>query len=222
MSAARLDEKKFIDILLAVELFVFRYISVCKQHPSPIYEVYNSEAENIRGNLTAYSTAVLRTRLRHLIDLRASDERFVESLNSNLQYGDNNSVNREIRHLITTLESYRRSADRSDRTLKPDTMVVYEVANTTIEHIYSQKSDAVNRDAALETVKNHLGNITVMSAPDNSTLGSPAFVKKQQEYAKSSVGLTSELSLLGGWDLAAYETRRERIAKLALTVFAVR
>lgn len=221
MSATQLSEAKFSEIVVLLELFVFRYISVCKQHPSPIYAIYNSESEKIRSNSQGYSVDGLRKRLRELIELKAGDVRFVESLSTNLQYSDNTAVNRELRHFLTTLESFRRSIDRKDRKLKPDTMIVHEISNTTIEHIYSRTSSGKLIDPAMESVKDYLGNLTVMSGSDNSTLGSPSFSIKKKEFAKSPIGLTSELAQSASWGKQEFDIRVKRINDLALKLYSL-
>lgn len=221
LSAVYLGERKFSEVVHLIEKFAFRYITICGAHPSPVYAPYNEEALRMRSEGSAYSIASLQTRLATLINARASDAHFIELLHAKLQYSDNSSNNRIIRHFLSTIESYKRSADRGDARLTANKMTVFDVMATTIEHIYNRNTQASLQNPALETIKNALANLTLMAANDNSILGSPPFAVKKLEYLKSEVGITRDLNNYADWTLMQFEDRVAALNNLALKVFSL-
>lgn len=221
LSAVYLGERKFSEVVHLIEKFAFRYITICGAHPSPVYAPYNEEAQRMRSEGPAYSVASLQARLATLINNRATDASFIELIHAKLQYSDNNSNNRIIRHFLSTLESYKRSYDRGDARLVANEMTVFDLTATTIEHIYNRNTQASLQDPELESIKNGLVNLTIMAANDNSILGSPAFAVKKPEYAQSQVGLTRDLANYSDWTLTETQDRATQLNNLALRVFSL-
>jgi hypothetical protein len=204
-----------------IEKFAFRYITICGAHPSPIYAPYNEEALRMRSEGPAYSVASLQARLATLINARAADVNFIELLHAKLQYSDNSSNNRIIRHFLSTIESYKRSYDRNDAKLTANEMIVFDVSLTTIEHIYNRNTQVSLQNTELEPIKNSLVNLTLMAANDNSILGSPPFVDKRPEYLQSQVGITRDLASYADWTLVETQSRAVQLNNLALKVFSL-
>ena len=223
MSAYRLGEKKFIEIVRFLERFVFRYINITGAHPGPIYGSYYAESVEIRHIGAAYLTDSLRQKLKSLIEKRAPDQQFLDALAARLQYSDDSSRNRLIKHFLTTLETYHASADQGKvgKKLKPNIMTVFDLASTTLEHIYPQNATATSQDAALESLKSRIGNLTVLAASDNSQLGNVAFVAKKAVFSKSSVTLNREIAKQINWTQKSLENREKRLCDLALKVFGL-
>lgn len=221
LSAVYLGERKFCEVVHLIEKFAFRYITICGAHPSPIYAPYNEEALRMRSEGPAYSVASLQARLATLINARAADVNFIELLHAKLQYSDNSSNNRIIRHFLSTIESYKRSYDRNDAKLTANEMIVFDVSLTTIEHIYNRNTQVSLQNTELEPIKNSLVNLTLMAANDNSILGSPPFVDKRPEYLQSQVGITRDLASYADWTLVETQSRAVQLNNLALKVFSL-
>lgn len=220
LSAAKLGERSFIEVVNLVERFVFRYITIVGAHPGPLYVPYNEEAKEMRLKLSNYNTESLRRRLVDLQTTRANDATFQSNLLAKLEFSDNNARNREIRHFLTTLESYRTWYERGARgRLEPDKLVMYDVANTTLEHIYPQNAAAIDSDHALESWKNSIGNLTILSSTENSRIGNGNFASKKVAYSESGIGLTRQLAQSATWTVAELTTRQQRIAEMALGIF---
>lgn len=223
MAAVKLGEKKFRELLWFLERFVFRYINITGAHPGPIYGPYYAESVEMRKSPTMYSTDTLRQKLKSLIEKRAPDQQFIEALKARLQYSDDAARNRLIKHFLTTIEAYRASADKahSGKKLKPSTMTVFDLASTTLEHIYPQNAPVSSQDPALELSKSRLGNLTVLAGADNSQLGNAAFSAKKALFASSGVTMNRELSKLPAWSQKSLEAREKRIGDLAVSVFSL-
>ena len=98
-------------------------------------------------------------------------------------------------------------------------MAIFDLSSTTIEHIYPQKAQTGHVDAELELVKNRLGNLSVLSAGDNTSIGNENFQKKRKEFGKSSVALNRELAKLKSWNVRNFEIREATLCDMAVTIF---
>lgn len=67
-----------------------------------------------------------------------------------------------------------------------------------------------------------LGNLALMSAKINSTVGNDGFSAKKGAYKKSSFHFTKMLSDFDNWDKTAIERRQKEMAKIAVKVWAVK
>ena len=221
LSACTLGEKKFIQVVRLLERFVFRYITVVGAHPSPLYGPYNSQAKAMRDSGGSYNVNTkLKSELSKLLIQRAPDDAFRANLIAKFEYSDNNQRNREIRHFLSTLESYRRWVERgAKKTPTPDTMTVFDVAATTIEHIYPATAD--KKVASMEKLKNRLGNLTIMAESDNTVIGNAEFALKKTEFANSSVGLTKRLAKFKAWNATNLKLREKELIQLAIAVFKI-
>jgi hypothetical protein len=67
-----------------------------------------------------------------------------------------------------------------------------------------------------------LGNLALMSAKINSTIGNDGFTAKKNVYKKSSFHFTKMLNDFNKWDKTAIENRQKEMAKIAVKVWAVK
>lgn len=61
-----------------------------------------------------------------------------------------------------------------------------------------------------------LGNMAIMAARLNSTIGNGSFVEKQKEYAKSDFHFTNSIAKFGSWTKSDIESRQSEMAALAV------
>jgi hypothetical protein len=165
----------------------------------------------------------LKSELAVLVATRAPDATFQANLLAKFEYSDNTSRNREIRHFISTLESFRRWYERGTKrnSPTPDKMTVFHVAATTLEHIYPATADLADHDPVMEPLKNRLANLTIMAGSDNSVIGNASFAVKKVEFARSSVGLTQRLNLFTNWTEIEFNLRENELIQMALAVFKI-
>jgi hypothetical protein len=224
LSAVKIGEAKFTQDVRLLERLVFRYITIVGAHPSPLYGPYYAEAKRMRDRPRTYQVRSLHNQLAALIAARAPDHSFGTNLVAKLEYSDNTVRKREIRHFLSTLESYRRWYERGPRRRyppTPDTMTVFDVAAITLEHIYPDNTPAGHQDSAMELVKHCLANLTIMAASDNSVIGNANFAAKKAEFARSGVGLTRRLDSFANWTTAEFQTRENELVQMALAVFNI-
>lgn len=89
-----------------------------------------------------------------------------------------------------------------------------------LEHIYPQKPAEGRRWANHSAVLNRLGNLTLLSAPLNTSIQNSDFsVKKEKAYVKSDLLITQALDGYASWDMEAIETRQIDLAATAINVW---
>lgn len=95
-----------------------------------------------------------------------------------------------------------------------------------LEHVLPiTLSDTWSKDWNADDAKAYqrrLGNMAIMAAKVNSTIGNEEFAKKKIELAKSSFGFTKMIGDYDKWDKAAIESRQAAMAEVAAKVWSVR
>jgi hypothetical protein len=213
------DEQKFSEMVVLIERFVFRYITIIKARPSRLADKYYQHAKALRNTSVTYNLADLEQDLRALINAEADDSLFLRRLDEVFDYGES-SRRKIIRHFLTTIEDCYDWLSRGG-TGKPDPLKtrVWDLDQNTIEHIYPQ--NPAIRIPALETVKNRIGNLSFWGAGENNAAANDPFTSKKSRYASSTVKLNNELSSLPDWDYTSYEHRRDQLLQRALKVFKI-
>jgi hypothetical protein len=100
-----------------------------------------------------------------------------------------------------------------------DKSMIFDFANTTLEHIYPQSPKAGEKNASLEKVKHEIGNLTIFGPGDNDGLGNKSFADKLDVLKNSKLRLTREVGANTNWTSALVNTRTERLVQMALKVF---
>lgn len=215
------DEKKFAELVHALELFAFRYKNICNAHATPAAKAYYAECVRLRALQDGQPPgwASLLQDLRKLVDGRAGDALFRSQLAERLDYRYGGS-RANIRELLTVLEEYGAWL-RSGATGQPspDTTSVFDLSQVTIEHVYPQNPAVA--DPVLHPHRNRLGNLSFWSPSDNTTAAALDFAAKKPLYAASSTRLNQDLGALQAWDLAALEQREAELIDEAVMLFRV-
>ena len=215
-----LSEDQFVEVVQILELFVFRYVIICRNHAGKLEEPYYNHCQQIRQQTENYSVEDLRNDLTELIAEDASDSLFGNSLVERLTYSDSGPVPRRILHFLSTLEDYRSWYDNGHQGRpRPTTTSVFDIPALQVEHIYPQNAEIMNED--LEPLKHDLGNLSFWSADDNKAANNADFPQKKTMYAKSSVSLNRDLANLDIWDQKALQKRRKQLVDMAVKIFTI-
>ena len=145
-----LSEDQFAEIVQILELFIFRYVTICKAHAGKLAETYYDHCQQIRQQAENYSVEDLRNNLKELIAEDASDSLFGNNLVERLMYSKSAPVSRRILHFLSTLEDYRSWYDRGHQS-RPKPTSVFDISSLEVEHIYPQKAKIINDE--LEPLK---------------------------------------------------------------------
>lgn len=221
LAASYLDHKIFSEIVQLLEKSFFRYKTICNQHATPLKKIYCDESLAIRQSLHSYDVRSLKRKLQNLINTKASDNIFKNSL-ATLEYKESGSgSNKALKYFLMTVEYYYEWY-RSGAVGNPgcfDKSRVYDFAGTSIEHIYPQRVQESSKILKLEPLKNTLGNLTILDPKQNSTGGNDDFNSKQNIYLSSSVLMTREIAKNANWTETEIKAHNDLLINIALKIF---
>jgi len=124
------------------------------------------------------------------------------------------------RYYLRCLEVGIASTDECEKVPNKDTMRV------NLEHVLPLTLGADWQDTWVaddaRAYQRRLGNLALMSARINSTVGNEGFSAKKVQYKKSSFHFTKMLSDFFTWDKTSIEERQKQMAKIAVKVWAVK
>ena len=104
LAAVKLGEKKFSLLVHKLELFMFRYKTICGNSHQNLSTIFTIEAREIREDATRYSINNLLNQLKELLSEKANDETFSIQL-ENLKYNTSGN-NKILRYFFSTLCDY--------------------------------------------------------------------------------------------------------------------
>ena len=213
-----LSEEHFAEVVQMLELFIFRYVSICKVHPGRLAETYYRHCRAIREHGENYPVDSLRNDLRELMAEDASDSFFRTSLAEMLVYSKSRSP--KILHFLSTIEDYRRWYDNGCQGRpRPNTTRVFDISSLQVEHIYPQNATMVNDE--LELLIHDLGNLSFWNGDDNIAASNAEFSQKKPIYDRSGISLNRDLANLDAWNLQELEDRRNKLVDMAVKIFTI-
>lgn len=219
VSASLLNHTQFAEIVHMVEKIFFRYKLICNQHVTALKEVYYDEAATIRRNPSTYNVNSLKTKLNSLIDSKAGNISFKSYLEG-LVYipGGNNKV---LRYFLLTIEYYYECYKHNGVGSRScvDKSRIYDLADTSIEHIYPRNASLADQIPDIEPLKNTLGNLCIMDPEQNSTADNATFNDKKSIYRASTVKMLQEISNKSDWTTIDIEYSKNNMLNMALKIF---
>lgn len=222
-AAVTLDEATFLDLVITLECFAFRFKNVGGGHPDAAARIYYPQARVLRSD-KKWKLEPLRKQLRDLAQSTLPDADLEEALRKQLRY-DRAGQRNNVRWFLASIEDFHGwlSTAKSKRTAipSPDTTLVVDADAATIDHIYPQNADGAAVDVALEAVKHHLGNLALLEAKDNSIAGNTPFATKKPLLRKSAVRATSALARKRKWTAEHVADRQRDLLKLAAELLAL-
>jgi len=220
LAAAKLPQDGFSQIVQLVERFVFRYKIICNVHVTPLTNLYHKHAVLIRQNPQGYSINSLITDFQGL-QPKAPDELFETQFNQ-LSYSRSRG-NKEIKYLLTTIEHYLRWFEdgATGTPLCLNKSIVFDFGHTTIEHVYPQNAPAANRNAAIERLKQTIGNLTFLGKDDNELADAADFNTKKPVLAASSVLMNKKIASTANWTQREVQDRQTLLLDIAKKIFKI-
>lgn len=220
LAASKLDHRLFSEIVQIVERVFFRYKLICNQNVTPLKNIYDKEALNIRKSLNSYKVANLRDELQKLIESKASEQTFRNALKT-LEYKESGGSNKPLKYFLMTVEYYYQWYKNGAKgtPVSIDKSRVYDFSGTSIEHIYPRSAKTNDRDTNLEPLKDTLGNLTIIDPSQNTMGGNDSFFFKKSLYQASSVVLTQEIGSKASWTKTEVEDHENLLINAALAIF---
>lgn len=207
----KLTPEAFVSVLRLVATISFRYSIVGNLNTNALEPVYHQAAKAVLdGHATA--SAQVFERLRPIY---VPDDKFETDFQS-LVVESSGQQKKLARYILARLES-----DASGRDCDPDT------DPATIEHILPENPGAEwETSIARETWDSlvyRLGNLTLLEASTNRTVGNRSYSEKRDAYSKSGYQVTRAVPVdcPDEWTIEQIGARQKRLAKRATHIWRV-
>ncbi|HZF43680.1 MAG TPA: DUF262 domain-containing HNH endonuclease family protein [Sphingomonadaceae bacterium] len=221
VAACNLKTKKFVELVLLLERFAFRYAVISEGPVDRARAVMNRHAVEIRRDPDTYRVGELRADLADLIDAFAGDGEFKSAIEQ-MRYSHGENGNGSLKYLLLTLEDYTAWYDENSQGAAPvcrDKMRLLDFETGTIEHVYAQNVD--DADPTLDAFVDTLGNVTLLSGPENDQAANKKFPDKRPIFAKSTSTMNRRIAEHEEWTVEAVETRAAKLTEMAVRIFRI-
>ncbi|MBZ4402224.1 DUF262 domain-containing protein [Myxococcus sp. AS-1-15] len=206
LSARRhLSDEDFISFARLAEVLTFRYSTICSKDSKELEVFYHRSAK-----LLAESQGKdLKAARKVLLDAMPSSEEFTTAF---LQQSMGQKY--VVDYLLRRIESH---LDDEKKTREPGSIHIEHIMP---QHLSTEWRGALgSHQAEHGDYVNRWGNLTLLGGKKNVVASDGLFEKKRTIYKDSQIRLTQELATLDGWNLEAIESRQQRLALLADTVW---
>lgn len=219
VAGCSLKQRTFVDLVLLLERFAFRFAAMADGPPDRARAVLNRHAVEIRRDPGQYRVGALRADLAELVAAHAPDETFRSAVEQ-LRYSHAERGNKQLKYLLITLEDY--SAWYEDHPqgapVCRDHMRLLDFETGTIEHVYAQNADAP--DPELEPLVDTLGNLTLLSGPENDRVANKPYAEKRPILAASTSAMNRRIAENVVWTREVVEARTAELTDAAVRIFA--
>lgn len=218
MAAAKLDQKKFSEIVYMLEKFMFRYKSVCNLGHQKLSELYMKEAVKIRENPSGYRVSSLRRQLADIIADECTDAVFRVDL-ANMKYRPTGG-NKHLKYFFSVLTEHTDWFERgASGKPKAEKSKIINYENISIEHIDAQ-SPAGSAIFTGEDI-HKLKNLTLLTPTENDHASNMNYVDKKSIYLSSEYKLNTFFADIDSWNAEVSVQWAEHLADMACKIFVV-
>lgn len=220
LSACKLSQQQFLEIVLLTERIYFRYKLVCREHEGSLNNLYQREAKKIRDDSENYDINAYKTELIDLQSRKANNDKFSYSLDDFIYR--NSGGNKKIRYFLLTTEYAWRWLDE-DTAGEPVFLkdIVHTFSTTSIEHIYPQNPEEDDVIEDLDDKKHDLGNLTILTTDDNQVVENSSFNDKKAVFKVSKLLINNRICDFEEWDIENFKTRHQELKKAAEKIFTI-
>lgn len=194
-----LSAKEFESLLAKIVIISFRYNVICGRNPNEQEIVYNKLALKIADE-KKFDINDLK------MQIYVSDDEFEQSF-SYKNFPDNTRNNSIAKYILGRIEKF-------------NTTTSLDISNYTLEHILPKAPDENEwnwEDGKIQQYRYRLGNMTLLEAGKNNSIGNESFLEKKEVYKKSSVPETKVIGLsdISEWTEMEIDSRQKTMASQA-------
>jgi len=218
LAASNLEQKKFAEIVIVLERFMFRYKGICNNNHQRVSEIFMKEATHIRENKANYRIIHLTEQLSVLVLSDASETKFRANLQA-LKYVKKGN-NKLLKYLFASLEEYYNWYEQGGQA-KPtcDTGRLIDFENVTIEHIASQHPEETQEGI---TDVNEIKNLTLLTVIENGEFaGNKKFIEKKNVYDASVFKINKKIVTYDKWDNDAMNDWESYLLDMSCKIFII-
>jgi hypothetical protein len=218
LAATKLNHKIFAKLVLALEIFMFRYKTICNNGHQKLSVLFSQEAQKIREDGDSYSPSTFVNKLRVLLLSDADDAKFSIGVKG-LKY--KSGGNRTLRYFFSMLceyyDWYKGGAEGKPKVGKEK---IINLENLTIEHICPQGSKGEVPIFDGDDV-HQLANLTVLTSDENDKARNKKFSEKRTIYIESKYTINKKFESFEEWTYENAEIWRYEIINMACKIFSV-
>lgn len=213
--------KTFYQTVEMLERFFFRFKTIGQQHVGIIDDVYRKYCLKLRDVDSSFSLVELRKELRSLVFSKVDDELFRVKLNQTIYEGSKARRKDAIKVLLVGIENYWDWSEENRNTIPvcKDKERAIDCSSVTLEHIYPQAVNIEEYDENLDQEKHKIGNITLLGAGKNASLGNKNFEDKRKEFKESNFRLNRSIAEKHRWTIREVKERQEELVERAVKIF---
>jgi len=212
--------KEYLKLLKLLEVFIFRYIVICKKNEKRFKKELFEIARKINNNKLSTANEVYNLLHREFF---IDDEEFENAFSYiSLMYSKKekykyHNQSKIVRYILYRIENYL----RGDKLLS---LIAPQTNDVSIEHIVNESNEEIS-----DSFKYRLGNYALMKKSDNNQAGLKklTFAKKKERFYKNStymtiIGKKSMLKPLyeyNVFDEKNIKYRQRELAKIAVNIW---
>lgn len=221
LAGCELPKDKFVQLVSLLERFAFRYAKMSEGPQDRARLILNRNAVEIRRDPENYRLTSLKEGLSGLVASYAGAEDFRSGIEQ-LRYSRGKFGNGLLKYLLATVEDYTAWFDEGGGGQVPvcrDKTRIIDIETGTIEHVYSQSAD--EPDPSLDPFLDTIGNLTLLSGPENDKIANKKFEEKRAILQSSASSMNRRIADETEWTVEVIEARAVRIADQAMRIFAI-
>lgn len=205
----RLDNERFVSLLRQISIISFRHTVIGARNTNELEPAYSQAAHQILTGALSTPAQVFDA----LRGLYVPDDQFRNDF-AKATRSTNGRNKRIVKYILCRLEAQRRGTPVHD-----------ETDPASIEHILPENPDASWEDSFPPRYwpqsLYRLGNLTLLEAPANRSIGNATYPAKQAAYQTSSYRITNEIPAAHPeeWTLERLEARQQQMAQLACQIW---
>ncbi len=205
----KLEPKNFTGLLKASSIISFRYNVIGNGHTNDQERVYTSVAEKINN-----STIDLNAILFELRNIYPNNERFKTNFSEKQLKTSQSRNKRIVRYILFAIEQHVTGIDYD-----------FDSTKYNIEHILPENPDdswSGITDQDQEQLVYRLGNMTIMNASDNRSIGNLAFDQKKSVLQDSEFEITKKVAIENSeWNSERIAVRQRWMANQAVSIWKI-
>lgn len=220
VAGCKLKPRKFVELVMLLERFAFRYAVIADAPSDRARAVMNRHAVEIRRDPDAYKIGPLRGDLAILVANHAGDGEFRSAVEQ-MRYLRGGHGNGALKYLLLSLEDYTAWCDDNPQgaPVCRDHMRLLDFETGTIEHVYAQHVDVP--DSSLDAFVDTLGNLTLLSGPENDRVANKPYPEKRPILAQSTSTMNRRIAEEDQWTVEVIERRSNELTEMALRIFRI-
>lgn len=206
----RLNKSDFTKLLNLSLNLTFRYSTICNLNPNKLERCYSDLSIKLRTGRISFCQIQ-----RELTKLNPDDESLIKAFN--LKEIKNTQI---ARYVLAQITNYIMKKDELSVVRNPEKVNLEHIIPKTLNsdwEKYIKKQKLEHKELI-----NMIGNLTLLSKPQNIQASNKLFLEKCKEtYRKSNLPITKELCRYKIWNKDTILERQEKLANLAKNIWKI-